>query len=102
MENKLSDIKEIQSILEEININEYIDTYFQKRRDYSNSQEYKELKKRYDKLYNQLQKGFSEEDKIKFDILKGIIHEMEGLDNRIAYKIGLIEGITIKNEINNN
>ena len=84
-----------------MNINMYIDTYFQRRRDYSNNEEYKDLKKEYDNLYNQLQKNFSDEDKINFDSLTGIIREIEGMESRLAYKIGLIEGITIKKEIDN-
>lgn len=102
MEDKSILTKEIKSILEKRNINEYIDTYFAEKRDYSNSEEYQELKCECDNLSNQLQEKLSISDKEKLDRLKGIIREMEGLDNRIAYKIGLIEGITMTNEIHNN
>lgn len=101
MKNKFIEIEEIKEFLEDMNINMYIDTYFQRRRNYSNNEEYKDLKKEYDNLYNQLQKNFSDEDKINFDSLTGIIREIEGMESRLAYKIGLIEGITIKKEIDN-
>lgn len=101
MKNRFIEIEEIKDFLEDMNINMYIDTYFQRRRDYSNNEEYKDLKKEYDNLYNQLQKNFSDEDKINFDSLTGIIREIEGMESRLAYKIGLIEGITIKKEIDN-
>lgn len=94
--------EEIQNVLEKRNINEYIDTYFEEKRDYSNDEEYRELKYECDKLSNQLQEKLSISDREKLDRLKGIIHEIEGIDTRIAYKIGLIEGITITNEIHNN
>ena len=101
MKNRFIEIEEIKDFLEDMNINMYIDTSFQRRRDYSNNEEYKDLKKEYDNLYNQLQKNFSDEDKINFDSLTGIIREIEGMESRLAYKIGLIEGITIKKEIDN-
>lgn len=99
MKSELLSVEEIKGILEEKSINEYIDSYFEEKRDYSSDRQYEELKKEHDKLLKQLQEKLSLRDKEKLDRLKGIIHEIEGVDVRIAYKIGLIEGIRIKNEV---
>ena len=93
--------------LEQINQNSNLNLYNElideklanKQIELSQQKEYKQLEKQYKELYKILENSLSQDKKSVLDELRGIIHELEGYESHLAFKMGLIEGIEIKEEV---
>lgn len=80
--------------------NELIDEKLaNKQIELSQQKEYKQLEKQYKDLYKILENSLTQDKKSVLDELRGIIHELEGYESHLAFKMGLIEGIEIKEEV---
>ena len=95
--------KQITDINENSNINQYNELIDEKlankKTELSQQKEYKQLEKQYKESYKKLENSLTEDKRIALDELRGIIHELEGYESHLAFKMGLIEGIEIKEEI---
>lgn len=96
--NKLNIIKEVENILDNRHIDDYINSYFCEEMCYTNNEEYKQLKIQYIELFDEICRKLNENDLSKLDDLISVVYEMTNFDIRFAYKIGLVDGISAKNE----
>ena len=76
-----------------------IDTKIEKCSEiYSTSEEYKTILKKLESNYENLANKLEENDKNRLDEIKGLIYELCDFDVHLSYKIGLVEGMKIKNK----
>ncbi|MGN1297021.1 MAG: DUF6809 family protein [Clostridia bacterium] len=79
--------------------NENIDTKIENCKEiYSTSVEYKETLKKLEAKYKNLAKRLDQNNKNELEEIKGLIYELCDFDVHLAYKIGLVEGLKIKNK----
>lgn len=82
-DNQITELKENNNI---VSYHEYIDNKLEERRTEIICQnKYKKIKKQYDTLYSQLENSILKEKKETFNELKGIIHELEGIESHLAF-----------------
>lgn len=65
---------------------------------YSTSLEYKETLKKLETKYKNLAKKLEPNNKNELEEIKGLIYELCDFDVHLAYKIGLVEGLKVKNK----
>lgn len=65
---------------------------------YNTSKQYKDILEETKNKYKIFTKDFNEKDKEKLEELNTLIHKLSSFDVHLAYKIGLIEGIKLKNK----
>lgn len=91
--------REIQGFLSLNLYNEDIEKRVKKCNEiYSNSKEYKKILRKLEKLYKKLSNKLKDKDKINLDEIKSLIYQICKFDVHLAYKIGLIDGMKIKNK----
>ncbi len=79
--------------------NENIDTKIENCKEiYSTSVEYKETLKKLESKYKNLAKKLDQNNRNELEEIKGLIYELCDFDVHLAYKIGLVEGLKIKNK----
>lgn len=79
--------------------NENIDTKIENCKEiYSTSVEYKETLKKLEAKYKNLAKRLDQNNRNELEEIKGLIYELCDFDVHLAYKIGLVEGLKIKNK----
>ena len=93
---KISEYKDILSL----NLyDDNIDTKIEKCSEiYSTSEEYKTILKKLESNYENLANKLEQNDKNRLDEIKGLIYELCDFDVHLSYKIGLVEGMKIKNK----
>ena len=93
---KTSDSKDFLSLTL---YNENIDTKIENCKEiYSTSLEYKETLKKLETKYKNLAKKLEPNNKNELEEIKGLIYELCDFDVHLAYKIGLVEGLKVKNK----
>lgn len=101
-ENYLNYIRETSDSKDFISLKLYdenIDTKIEKCSEiYSSLAEYKKTLKELEIKYENLAKKLELQDKNKLDEIKGLIYELCDFDVHLSYKIGLVEGMKIKNK----
>lgn len=79
--------------------NENIDTKIENCKEiYSTSVEYKETLKKLEAKYKNLAKKLDQNNRNELEEIKGLIYELCDFDVHLAYKIGLVEGLKIKDK----
>ena len=95
---KTSDSKDFLSLTL---YDENIDTKIENCKDiYSTSLEYKKTLKKLETKYKNLAKKLGPNNKNELEEIKGLIYELCDFDVHLAYKIGLVEGLKVKNKSN--
>ena len=93
---KTSDSKDFLSLTL---YDENIDTKIENCKDiYSTSLEYKKTLKKLETKYKNLAKKLGPNNKNELEEIKGLIYELCDFDVHLAYKIGLVEGLKVKNK----
>lgn len=93
---KTSDSKDFLSLTL---YDENIDTKIENCKEiYFTSLEYKETLKKLETKYKNLAKKLEPNNKNELEEIKGLIYELCDFDVHIAYKIGLVEGLKVKNK----
>lgn len=93
---KISDSKNFLSLTL---YDENIDTKIESCKEiYSTSLEYKETLKKLETKYKNLAKKLEPNNKNELEEIKGLIYELCDFDVHLAYKIGLVEGLKVKNK----
>lgn len=93
---KTSDSKDFLSLTL---YDENIDTKIENCKEiYSTSLEYKETLKKLETKYKNLAKKLEPNNKNELEEIKGLIYELCYFDVHLAYKIGLVEGLKVKNK----
>lgn len=93
---KTSDSKDFLSLTL---YDENIDTKIESCKEiYSTSLEYKETLKKLETKYKNLAKKLEPNNKNELEEIKGLIYELCDFDVHLAYKIGLVEGLKVKNK----
>ena len=93
---KISDSKNFLSLTL---YDENIDTKIENCKDiYSTSLEYKKTLKKLETKYKNLAKKLEPNNKNELEEIKGLIYELCDFDVHLAYKIGLVEGLKVKNK----
>lgn len=93
---KTSDSKDFLSLTL---YDENIDTKIENCKEiYSTSLEYKETLKKLETKYKNLAKKLEPNNKNELKEIKGLIYELCDFDVHLAYKIGLVEGLKVKNK----
>ena len=77
---------------------EYIETKIEKCREiYLATEKYKKVSKKLEKKYNSFKKVLNEKKQNELDEIKRLIYETCKFDMHLSYKIGVVDGIRIKN-----
>lgn len=98
----LEEIKRITKTKDFLSINlndEEIDSTINKCREiYSESGEYKKILEKANKKFTSLTRKIKYKDKVELEEMRNLISQINNYDIHLSYKIGLVEGMKIKNK----